>query len=362
MAALAFGIGFLNKYNILFLFIGLVPAILLTPHRKIFIKKELYFAVIAGLLIILPNLIWQYMNNFPVFQHLNELTDTQLVHVNRLDFLKQQLLFFAGSLLVILPALYAILFYKPFEKYKLFFWAIIFTITVFMYFKAKGYYAMGLYPVYISFGAVFLGNILKHGWMKYLKPVLLILPILFFGLMYRVVFPNKSPEDIVNNAQTYQRLGMLRWEDGKDHSLPQDFADMLGWKELATKLDSICAELPNLDNTLILCDNNGQAGAINYYTKNQKIVAHSYQADYINWLTFDRKITDVVLVKEALYDKDKNREKETPFFDSVYLAGKRINQYAREDTISIYVLNSAKVDVNKIIKDETDEIKKIKLR
>ena len=357
IAALVFGVGFLNKYNIVFLVIGLVPAILLTRHRAVFAKKELYYALLLGLLIILPNLIWQYKNNFPVFQHLNKLADTQLVHVGRMDFLKQQLLFFAGALLVILSALYALLFYKPFGKYKLFFWIMIFTISVFLFFKAKGYYAMGLYPVYIAFGSVFLGNILKNGWMKYLKPVLMIFPILFFGLMCRVAFPNKNPEQMVNNPQSYQRLGLLRWEDGKDHALPQDFADMLGWKELAEKLDSICSEMPNLDNTLILCDNYGQAGAINYYTKNEKVVAHSYNADYINWLPFDRKITDVLLVKETRYDKDKDRKKETPLFDTVYLATQRINQYAREDTISIYVLKGANVDVNKVIKDETDKIK-----
>jgi hypothetical protein len=45
---------------------------------------------------------------------------------------------------------------------------------------------------------------------------------------------------------------MYRWEDGKNHTLPQDFADMIGWKELAVKVDSICSELPNLAHTFIL--------------------------------------------------------------------------------------------------------------
>jgi len=36
----------------------------------------------------------------------------------------------------------------------------------------------------------------------------------------------------------------------------------------------------------------------------------------------------------------------------------KFNQYAREDTISIYVLKRAKVDVNKIIKEEAEEKKK----
>ena len=358
IAALVFGIGFLNKYNILFLVIGILPAILLTRHRKIFTKRDFYFAIILGMLLIFPNLLWQYKHNFPVFQHLNELTNTQLVNVDRLDFLKSQIFFFIGALFVIISALYALLVCKSFEKYRVFFWSIIFTLIVFTYFRAKHYYAMGLYPVYISFGSVFLGNILNKGWKKYfIKPVLIILPILFFTPMYGFLFPNKSPEYKVSHPPKFKKNVMYRWEDGEYHTLPQDFADMLGWKELATKVDSVCSELPNLDNTFILCDNYGQAGAINFYTLNKKITAHSYSADYIDWLPFDKKITNVILVKEDCYDRDRDRKKEIPLFDTVYLAAQRINQYAREDTISIYVLKGAKVDISKIIKDEVYKIK-----
>ena len=347
MTALVFSAGFLNKYNIIFPVIGLFPAILLTRTRKILTKKDFYGMIAVALLFILPNLVWQYQHHFPVFHHLKELTDTQLIHVERLDFLKQQLLFFAGALFVILSALYALLFYKPFEKYKVFFWALLFTLLCFVYFRAKGYYAMGLYPVYISFGAVFLGDRLRKG---FLKPVLMIFPILFFMLMCRFAFPIKSPEQFANDARTY------RWEDGKYHSLPQDFADMLGWKELAASVDHICSELPDIENTIILCDNYGQAGAVNYYTKNRKVIAHSFSADYINWFRLDKKIKDVVLVKVTAYDNDREREKESPLFEAVYLAGQRINQYAREDTISIYVLKGAKVDINKIIENEINRI------
>ena len=356
--ALVFGIGFLNKYNIIFLVIGLIPAILLTRHRKLFIQKAFYLALILGLLLILPNLVWQYKNDFPFIKHLNELATTQLVHVDELEFLKSQILYFAGALLVILSAFYALLFYKPFEKQRAFFWAFVFTLTVFIYFKAKSYYAMGLYPVYVAFGSVFLGNILKDGWKKYLQAVLIILPLLFFMLIYNVAFPNKSPEYIIKHQQAYRRLGMLRWEDGKEHALPQDFADMLGWKELAAKVDSVCSTLPNLDNTLIRCDNYGQAGAINYYTKNKKVTAYSYNADYIHWIPLDKKIENAVIVIDACYYTEQERQKETLFFDTVYLAAQRINPYAREDTISIYVLEGAKTDVNKIIRADVEERKR----
>ena len=91
IGSIIFAIGFLNKYNIAFLLIGLLPAIVLTEQRKIIAKKEFYFAIILGLLLILPNFLWQYNNNFPVVHHLKELADTQLVNVNRIDFLKEQL-------------------------------------------------------------------------------------------------------------------------------------------------------------------------------------------------------------------------------------------------------------------------------
>jgi hypothetical protein len=228
-------------------------------------------------------------------------------------------------------------------------------LCTFIYFKAKDYYAIGVYPIYISFGAVFLAQHLKDGWKKYLQPVMIVIPLFLFIPVYKVAFPNKSPEYIVQHSKPYRAFGLLRWEDGKDHLLPQDFADMIGWKELAVKVDSICSTLTNLNQTLILCDNYGQAGAINYYTENKKIIASSFDADYVNWLLFDKKIIDVILVKEKGAG-DKERKTEIPFFDTVYLAAQRINRFAREDTISIYVLRGAKVDISKRIKDEADSI------
>ena len=340
IGAVVFAFGFLNKYNILFLLIGLFPALLLSNQRKILAEKKLYFALILGVLLILPNLVWQYNNQFPIVHHMKELAETQLVNVDRLDFLKEQLLFFIGSFLVILSGLYALLFYKPFAKYKLFFASIIFTLLVFIYFKAKAYYAIGLYPVYIAFGAVFLSNILNIGWKRYLQPVFVLIPLLLFIPMYNLAFPNKSPEYIAQHPEKYKDLGMLRWEDGKEHTLPQDFADMLGWKELARKTDSVYSSLPNQEKTLILCDNYGQAGAINYYTK-KGIKAVSFNADYVNWFNLDVKYKNVIRVIE--YEEAEAEFKETSqHFESSAYVGQITNKYAREYKTSIFTFVNAK--------------------
>lgn len=354
LGSVVFAIGFLNKYNLVFLVIGLLPSILLTEQRKMFAKKEFYFSLLPGLLIILPNLIWQFKNNFPVVHHLNELSRYQLVNVNRLNFLKSQIFFFAGSFFVIISALYALIFYKAYKKYKTFLWTIVFTLIVFMYFKAKDYYAIGIYPIYIAFGAVFLADKVNQGWKKYLEPVLILIPLLFFILLYNLFFSYKSPEYVLNHRQTYQKLGLLRWEDGKDHELPQDFADMLGWKELAYKVDSIYLNLPNKEKTLILCDNYGQAGAINYYSK-QNIKAVTFNADYINWFDLTKKYHNLIRVK---WD-DINTELETTslFFQNSKLVTSIANKYAREYGTTIFAFVGSKIDINKRIKDEIDENK-----
>lgn len=352
-----FAIGFLNKYNIVFLIIGFFPALLLTEQRKIFAKKEFYFAITFGLLLILPNLLWQYKNNFPVYHHLRALAETQLVNVSRTDFVKEQLFYFIGSLPAIVVSIYALLFYKPFKKFRLFLGSIIFTLIVFIYFKAKGYYAIGLYPIYIAFGSVFLGEKLTTDWKRYLKPVLIAVPIILYILFFNLFFSIKNPDYIIENKSRYKKFGLLRWEDGKDHSLPQDFADMLGWKELAEKVDVIYNNLPDKEQTIILCDNYGQAGAINYYTENKNITAVSFNADYINWIKLDTKIENLIRITEFNGSNDEF-EKISHYFERGYVADSITNSFAREYRTRIFVFNSPKIDINQRIKTEIDIKKK----
>lgn len=356
-AAIIFTIGFLNKYNIVFLLIGLIPALLVTDQRKIFRQKNLYFSILLVVLLISPNLYWQYKNDFPVFQHLKELTATQLIHVNRWIFLKEQVFYFVGALPVIIASLYALLFYEPLKKYRFFFWTIIFTLATFIYFRAKGYYAIGIYPIYIALGSVFLGDALLTGWKKYLRLLILAIPILFYILLFNVFYSIESPKDIFEKREVYQKLGLLRWEDGKDHALPQDFADMLGWKELAAKIDTICNKLPKDTQTLIFCDNYGQAGAINYYTKNKKIRAVSLNADYINWFNLEKKIDNVIRIKEFNNSHDELK-KTSPFFKKSFIAGSIDNPLAREYKTTIFVFLEAKIDVNQRLRAEIEKEKK----
>ena len=355
IAAVIFGIGFLNKYNIVFSVLGIIPALLLTKQRTLFLQLHLYGAALLALVIISPNLLWQYHHNFPVVHHMKELSESQLVNVSRAGFLKSQILFFIGSVFVILAGLYALLFYKPFEKLRFFFWAYVFTIGLFLFFRAKDYYAAGLYPVFIAFGSVYLAYLLADGWKKTLKPVSILIPVLLFIPLYQVAFPNKSPEYIVHHPDQYKKLGLLRWEDGKDHPLPQDFADMQGWKELAEKTDKEYAVLSKSGKTLVLCDNYGQAGAINYYSK-QKIQAVSFNADYVNWFDLRKQYDHLIRIKNPSSDNDELKET-GPYFETSKKADSIVNPFARERGAMIFSFKNAKIDIRSRLQEEIDEVK-----
>jgi len=356
LAAVIFAFGFLNKYNIAFLLLGLLPAILLTEHRKIFQNKHVYIAALLALVLISPNLIWQYQNNFPVIHHLRELTATQLVNVNRLDFLKEQLLFFFSSIFIIITSFVAFFIFPSFRKFRLIGWSFLFTMLLFTWFRAKSYYAIGLYPVLLVFGSVYLEKLMKEKWAKFLQPVILIIPILLFVPMLKIAFPNRTPREIRQDEQMYRDFGLLRWEDGKEHLLPQDFADMLGWKELARKVDSAYIQIAQPDQTLVYCDNYGQAGAINYYSKIKHIGAVSLNADYINWFRFDKEIRYIIRVKE-ISDNGKELIVSAPYCESVFKFDEVTNEFAREKGTTIYLLMKTKVQANDVLRKEIDERK-----
>jgi hypothetical protein len=249
--ALAFAFGFLNKYNIFFLLLSLVPALLLTEHRKVFLKKEFYASIGLALLLISPNLIWQFQNDFPVFKHLQELAELQLVNVNRMDFVKEQFLLFSGGILVSIASFIGFIIYKPFKAFRVVCYSFWICMFLFIYFKAKPYYAMGLYPVILAFGAVYISELVKTGWKRKVAYILPVLPMALIFLVSKVLFPIISPQEIKKEASFFKKLDSTLWEDGKVHDLPQDFADMLGWKELATKVDSAYALVRDQKNLLM---------------------------------------------------------------------------------------------------------------
>ncbi|MDQ7949112.1 MAG: glycosyltransferase family 39 protein [Pedobacter sp.] len=346
LAAVGFALGFLNKYNIIFCAVGLLPALLLSPLRRHLAKPQFYLALLLALLLISPNLIWQFQHNFPVFRHLKELNETQLVHVSRLDFLAEQFKFFLGSLIILVAAFIGFFNYRPFRPYRILALAYLFTLLVFVALRAKGYYALGLYPILIAFGSCYLGILTEK--KRALRYVLMAIVLLLFVPVAWIALPLKTPGQYVRDAAAHRPFSEHRWEDGKYYPISQDFADMLGWEELAYKVDAAYRLQKDRSNLLVLCDNYGQAGAINYFTKNEGLIANSFNADYANWIDLSKPIHTVIWVMEAGSDS----EKVNALFADVTVLGEVDYPYAREKGTKIMLLKAPRTDINALLKRE----------
>jgi len=349
---IGFGFGFLNKYTICFLAVGLVLGLLVNGERKLFKNWHFYGGLILATAIALPNIYWQWANDFPVIWHMRMLNKYQLVNIDRMDFLMEQPLFFIGSIFVLLAAIISLFAYKPFKKYRFLSYVLLITLLLFTYFRAKGYYAIGLYPIYLAFGSIYLAKILENGWQKNLKPIIILVPVGAFAWMVPLVFPVKAPENLKEVYARHSHLNLTRWEDGKIHAIPQDFADMLGWKELAEKVDQAYSKAPSDEYTLILCDNYGQAGAINFYAKTKDLEAFTINADYVNWIDLTRNITNIILVREA---EEGITDREISLFGKTQEIGTITDPDAREFGTIVYLLSGAKTDINQILVAEIEE-------
>lgn len=335
--SIVIAVGFYNKYNMIFIIAGLIIGLLLTYQRKILTKSSFWKALLLCLLILAPNIIWQIVNHFPVFQHMKVLKANQLDNNTPMDFLINQLLFFLGSLPLTVAALFAFFVYKPFKPFRFIGITFAVVLALFAVMKAKGYYAVGIYPVIIAFGSVYIDKISTKIWRPIILPLLIGINLGIFIFTLKVVFPIYSPVEIREHAQAFEKFGMLRWEDGKNHNLPQDFADMLGWREMADKSVAAYKMLPadELGNTLIICNNYGQAGSLNYYNKGKMPEAYAFNTDYIYWLPYLSKIENVLVVGRKPGDEI------IRLFKDCKLMGVVENNYARENNTGIYLLTGA---------------------
>jgi Dolichyl-phosphate-mannose-protein mannosyltransferase len=342
LTALGMGLGLLSKYSVAFYIISLLPALLLTKQRIIFLNKHFYYALFLAFLIFLPNLVWQYANHFPVAYHMHELTSTQLQYVPPFTFLIDQLLMFLPCCFIWITGFLYLLLNKKQRPYIFLCWAYLGVIAILLWFHGKNYYALGLYPMLFGFGSLAIEKWTTPS--RYFLRYVFSLWILLLGIYFLFVsLPLLTPEKLVRYYQKThaEGTGILRWEDQRDHSLPQDFADMLGWEEMAAKTSVAFHSLDSSQqaNTIIFCDNYGMAGAVTYYRKKYHLPpAFSDNASFLYWIPDSINFQNLVLVesdpKEMTYDFVKQ-------FSKAVITDSVTNSYAREKGTAIMLLTGA---------------------
>jgi lipoprotein signal peptidase len=342
ITALGAGFGMLSKYSVAFYLISLLPALLLTKQRTIFLNRHLYYALGLAFIIFLPNLIWQYTHHFPVVYHMRELSSTQLQYVPPSSFLLDQLLMFFPCCYIWITGFFYLILNPKGRPFIFLCWAYLGVIALLLWFHGKNYYALGLYPVLFGFGSLAIEQWATRSRfiLRYVYSTLTILSGIYFIF---IGLPVMAPEKLVAfYEKTHAKgKGILRWEDQRDHPLPQDFADMLGWEEMAQKTSNAYHSLDSLQqaNTIIFCDNYGMAGAINYYRKKYGLPeAYSDNASFLYWIPDTLHFQNIVLIEN---DPDEMQHDFVKHFSKAVITDSITNPYAREKGTAIMLLTGA---------------------
>lgn len=349
-----FGLAFLNKYNIIFLILTLLAVIPFTRFRNLFARRSVYLAILIAFLIALPNLVWQFVNHFPVVRHFGELSRTQLEKVSAGEFFSEQFLMIFPATILAVPGVLFLFFSKKMRIYLLPSVMAVLVIVLYLLFHGKGYYAAGIYPFLIAAGGVFYEKVLKKVYWR----ILLVIVYLFLSWsILPIGKPIYSPEKLVRYFDRVQAItgddSSRRFEDNQYHKLPQDYADMLGWNELVSLTDKAWQQVGDKKNCVIFCENYGEAGAIAVLGKKYGLPApQSFNDAFRYWIPerFDHEVKTIIYINGEPGDDVKN------LFADIQKIGQIDNPLAREYGVGVYLCQNPRSSFNQFWEETVKKI------
>lgn len=268
LLGLVLGLGLLNKVDVLWLGAGLGVGLLLAG-RHFLQQRGPWLAGGVAMLVFAPHLWWQHVHGWPTLEFVRNASADKMQTVAPVDFLLDQIMSVHPSTLPIwLGGLIFLLLMPSGRPFRVLGWIYptVLLILVLNGTSRSGYLA-GAYPLLFAAGGV--------AWERWLNRLsfgrvvgwLMVAGMLVTGAWtLPLVLPVLPVERYIEHARD---LGIepSTAERKEVGPLPQHYADMHGWPELATTVAGVLDSLSDAERqrTVILASNYGQAGALLHF-------------------------------------------------------------------------------------------------
>ncbi|HXN25523.1 MAG TPA: glycosyltransferase family 39 protein [Candidatus Acidoferrales bacterium] len=262
------GVGLENKHSMLVFGFAFVAGLLLSGQARLFRSKWMWLGAGVALAIFLPNVLWEARNGWPQIEVVRNAQQFKNEAIGPLQFLFEQVLFMQPLALPVWLAGLWWYFAAPEGKpFRFLGWSYVFVLVIFIVLRGKSYYALPIYPLLMAAGGVALEGFFaapKRRWMAVAFPALLIIA----GL---VTLPFGTPllpvDTFLRYAQLLPYANSVKTERDATTALPQLYADMFGWDNMATQIAQVYRTLPQSEQSgcAILAGNYGEAGAIDHF-------------------------------------------------------------------------------------------------
>lgn len=298
------GLGLLNKIDILWFGFSLLVGLLLTPQRIHLKTIWPYIAGIIAIIIFSPYIVWNITHNFATLEFIHNASSIKYASQNPLNFLSDMILVMDPlALPVWLAGIYFFFFNKEGKKYRLvgYLFLISFFILIINW-HSKAEYLAPAFPMLFAAGGVMFERVASHrgfGWTKVAIPSLVII----FGLLLLPFALPVLPVQTFINYSKAAGIAPSSGESNKVKSLPQFYADMFGWRNMAETVSKVYLSLPpdEQERTVIFARNYGEAGAMDFYRSQYplpKVI--SGHNNYWYWGRGDSTFTTILVIGGTL--------------------------------------------------------------
>ncbi len=303
------GLGLLTKFTILVLGAGILVAIVATPLRRQLLRPWPWLAAATALVIGAPSLVGQATLGWPFFGQFEDLAAVQLSRVTPTSFALEQLLL-VGPIVALAGVVALVTLVRGDPGLRAVAWATVASFVLMLLAGGKAYYIAPIWPALLGTG---LGR--TDAWLRSRREAgrsvgrprrvegavvrgLLWVAVVGFGAVgLPMGLPFLEPEPMARYAAALGVTQSVTTNEGERLELPQDYADMLGWEELAAATEAVWRGLPpeERDRAVILATNYGRAGAIDWFAADDLPDVISPVGSYWFWGPGERP-GDVVVV------------------------------------------------------------------
>ncbi|MFH2042214.1 MAG: glycosyltransferase family 39 protein [Acidobacteriota bacterium] len=345
LLGLVIGLGLLNKAGVLWLGAGILLAFLFTKNRRQFKTSGPWAAGGLAALLFSPFIIWNIFNDFAHLEFIRNATSMKYAGITRLDFIGGQILLQNPvSLFLWIAGLYYFFFHREGKQYRIvgIVYAVVFAILL-INGHSKPEYLSPIYPALFAGGAVWLEGTRNRKFPVLLKLFLAVL-LVTGGVFLAPVGLPVLPEAKFGPYIRTLGISPPSTEGHELEALPQYYADMHGWRDMARTVSGVYQTLPEEERrkTIVFAQNYGEAGAVEYYTSTfdlpPVICPHNSFWKWSRPLLSDFE-TVIVL--------GRSREDFEPMFESVEEAAVTQSRWAipYENNLPVYICRGFKGDI-----------------
>ena len=341
------GLGLLNKIDVLWLGFGIFLGLVLTPQRHWLKTKWPWIAGAIAFILFLPYIIWNLTHGLAHWEFINNATAQKYSSQTPMTFIVGQVILQNPiNLPLWIGGLCWLLFVgdeKRFRFMGLIWLAAFFVLLINGHSKAE-YLAPAFIPLFAAGGVAF-EHWLSGKLLTWLRPTYVVLIVLGGVFVAPLALPVLPVETYIRYADSIG-MGPTSPEGKKLNKLPQFYADMFGWDNMAATVASVYQRLSAEEQAHcgIYANNYGEAGAIDFFGKKYGLPkAISGHNSYFFWGTRGYS-GDVVIIIGG------NPDGHRKVFETVEQAAVITSEYAMpyENNLPVYVCRKIKVPLEEI--------------